>query len=254
MVTFDVIATHSNMIDSNEFFSQYFDPDALFRYDSNFFQLNYSPTKEEFELIETMQRVFSEENGLTHVKFYWPQDQGIQPDTLDYLNQHEYGLEKLELYILKPADYIKKASNEQINVTVVQEHDLETFKSLNYIEDKTISEAFAEAKQPFYDRLHQDEKVTFLLAWLNGEPAGSCIVIESDAGLELDDLFTHDRHRLKGVASALQTFIVEEAVKKESQVFLVADAEDSPKEMYKKAGFKNAGFRIGAQKVIEGEG
>lgn len=254
MVTFNAIATHSTRIDDNEFFLQYFDPDALFRYDSNFFQLNYSPTKEEFELIESMHIVFSEENNLTHVKFYWPEDQGIQPDTLDYLNQEEYGLEKLELYSLDPTHYKMKEKNPDISVAVVQPDELEAFKSLNYIEDKTISESFAESKQPYYDRLFEDGSVTFLLAWFDGKPAGSCILIESDAGLELDDLFTLERYRLKGVATALQTFIVEEAVKKQTIVFLVADAEDSPREMYQKAGFKYEGFRIGAQKVIKGEG
>jgi len=254
MVTFNAIATHSTRIDDNEFFSQYFDPDALFRYDSNFFQLNYSPTKEEFELIESMHWVFSLENDLTHVKFYWPEDQGIHPDTLDYLNQKEYGLEKLELYSLETERFVKKEVDPAINVTIVQADQLETFKSLNYIEDKTISESFADSKQPYYDRLFKDGAVTFLLAWYDGKPAGSCVVIESDKGLEIDDLFTLENYRLKGVATALQTFIVQEALKKQTVVFLVADAEDSPREMYRKAGFDYQSFRIGAQKVIKGVG
>lgn len=254
MVTFEAIATHSTLIDENEFFTQYFDPDALFRYDSNFFQLKYSPTKEEFELIASMHRVFSEENDLTHVKFYWPEDQGIQPDTLDFLNQEEYGLEKLELYSLDPNDYISKSFHSDISVKVVQSEHLAVFKSLNYIEDQTISDSFAESKQPYYDRLFSDESVTFLLAWLNGEPAGSCIMIKSDEGLELDDLFTLEAYRNKGVATSLLAFIAEKASAEQTIVFLVADAEDTPKEMYKKAGFKYEGFRIGAQKVIKGAG
>ncbi|WP_368646024.1 GNAT family N-acetyltransferase [Alkalibacterium putridalgicola] len=254
MVTFNAIATHSTLIDENEFFAQYYDPDALFRYDSNFFQLKYSPTKEEFELIESMQIVFSKGNGLSHVKFYWPENQGIMPDTLDYLNGEEYGLEKLELYSLDPAHYVFKAEVPDINVSVVQADQLDAFKQLNYIEDKTVSDSFAESKQPYYDRLFKDEAVTFLLAYFQGEPAGSCIMIDSDEGLELDDLFTLEKHRLKGIASALQSFIIKEALARQTLVFLVADAEDSPKDMYKKAGFHYEGFRIGAQKVIKGEG
>ena len=79
-------------------------------------------------------------------------------------------------------------------------------------------------------------------------------MIESDKGLEIDDLFTLENYRLKGVATALQTFIVQEALKKQTVVFLVADAEDSPREMYRKAGFDYQSFRIGAQKVIKGVG
>ncbi|SFC15281.1 Acetyltransferase (GNAT) domain-containing protein [Alkalibacterium subtropicum] len=254
MVTFKSIATHSALIDENEFFAQYYDPAALFRYDSNFFQLKYSPTREEFELIESMHLVFSLENGLSHVKFYWPENQGILPDTLDYLNEAEYGLEKLELYSLDPAQYTGKEKNPDISVEVVQADQLASFKRLNYIEDKTVSESFAESKQTYYDRLYRDASVTFLLACFQGDPAGSCITIESDAGLELDDLFTLETYRFKGVATALQAFVIEEALAKQTLVFLAADAEDSPKEMYKKAGFNYEGFRIGAQKVIKGEG
>ncbi|MDZ7834903.1 MAG: GNAT family N-acetyltransferase [Alkalibacterium sp.] len=255
MVTFKDIATHSKIVDENDFFSHFHDPDALFRYDSNFFQLKYSPTMEEFELIETMQLVFSEENGLSHVKFYWPENQGIRPDTLAYLDQKNYGLEKLELYAIAPADYAFSGSNPDIDVQVVTEDMLETFKAINYIEDKTISVSFAEAKQPFYDRLFDDDQVTFLLAFYKGQPAGSCILVESSAGLELDDLFTLEAYRKKGVATALMGHIAAQAQAQAKQtiVYLVADAEDSPKEMYVKAGFNYEGFRIGAQKVIKGE-
>lgn len=253
MVTFKDIATHSQMIDENDFFSHFHDPDALFRYDSNFFELKYSPTMEEFELIETMQLVFSEEHDLPHVKFYWPENQGIHPDTLAYLDQNTYGLEKLELYALPPADYALPDSDPEIDVRVVTEDTLETFKAINYIEDKTIAVSFAEAKQPFYDRLFDDDLVTFLLAFYDGQPAGSCILIESSAGLELDDLFTLEAYRKKGVATALMGHIAAEALSKQTIVYLVADAEDSPKDMYVKAGFTYEGFRIGAQKVFKGE-
>ncbi|MFO8068460.1 MAG: GNAT family N-acetyltransferase [Alkalibacterium sp.] len=253
MVTFEAVATHSTLIDENDFFSHYYDSEAKSRYDSNFFQLKYSPTKTEFELIETMHWIFSEDNNLTHVKFYWPENQGIHPDTLDYLNQEEYGLEKLELYSIHPAAFNITAKNPDISIQVVTYENLDAFKAINYMEDKIISTAFAEAKQPFYDKLFQDESITFLLAYYQGKAAGSCIMVESTEGLELDDLFTLKEYRLKGVAKALLDYIIKQAASKQKIVFLVADAEDSPKEMYIKSGFSYEGFRIGAQKAIKGD-
>ncbi|WP_423188756.1 GNAT family N-acetyltransferase [Alkalibacterium sp. f15] len=253
MVTFEAVATHSTLIDENDFFRHYYNSEALFRYDSNFFQLKYSPTKVEFELIETMHWNFSEEYDLTHVKFYWPENQGIHPDTLDYLNQEDYGLEKVELYSIAPFDFTAVAENLDISIHVVNHEQLDTFKSINYIEDKIISTSFAEAKQPFYDKLFQDKSITFLLAYYKGKAAGSCIIVESTEGLELDDLFTLKEYRLKGVAKALLDYIIKQATPKQKTVFLVADAEDSPKEMYIKSGFNYEGFRIGAQKAIKGD-
>ncbi|OJF95346.1 GNAT family N-acetyltransferase [Alkalibacterium sp. 20] len=253
MVTFEAIATHSTLIDENDFFSHYYNSEAPFRYDSNFFQLKYSPIKVEFELIETMHWTFSEEYDLTHVKFYWPENQGIHPDTLDYLNQEEYGLEKLELYSITPSDFAVTTENPDISIQVVTYDNLNIFKSINYIEDKIISTSFAGAKQPFYDKLFQDESITFLLAYYKGKAAGSCIIVESAEGLELDDLFTLKEYRLRGVAKALLDYIIKQAASKQKIVFLVADAEDSPKEMYLKSGFNYEGFRIGAQKMIKGD-
>lgn len=253
MITFDAITNHSTLIDENDFFRHYFDPDALFRYDSNFFQLMYSPSKEEFKLIEEMQWVFSEENGLNHVKFYWPENLGIRPDTLEYLGDHEYGLEKLELYSIDPSDFSDSPDNSDVRIEVVTSDQLSVFKSINYIEDKETSTSFANAKQPFYDRLFKDESITFLLASYKNQPAGSCILIRSDWGIEIDDLFTLKEYRSKGIATAVQKFIMEEAASFGKKVFLVADAEDTPKEMYIKNGFTYEGFRIGAQKEIKGE-
>lgn len=253
MVTFSSVAIHSTLIDENEFFKHYFNANALFRYDSNFFELKYSPLKEEFELIEEMQWSFSEENGLTHVKFYWPENQGIHPGTLTYLNQKDYGLEKLELYTIDPIRFVKAPEDPDISIKVVTQTELDDYKAINHIEDKTISESFADAKQPFYNDLFQNEAVTFLLAFYKGKPAGSCVLVDSDEGLEIDDLFTLKEYRLRGIASAILNFIMKKALSGDKHVFLLADAEDTPKEMYMSKGFSYEGFRIGAQKVIKGD-
>lgn len=251
MVSFNAIATHSTLIDENEFFQHYFDPNALFKYDSNFFQLSYSPTKEEFLLIEEMHQFFSIQNNLEHVKFYWPQDEGIRIDTLNYLNEKNYGLEKLELYSIDSSQYPFMDSNADITIEVVEQNRLDAFKTLNYVEDLTLSKAFAEAKRPYYDRLFNESSVRLLLASYKGNPAGSCIVIKNDEGLEIDDLFTLPSYRHKGVASAVLNYVAKDALRNHSLVFLLADAEDSPREMYLKYGFQLEGFRIGAQHIFE---
>lgn len=250
MPSFDDLFSYSQCIDSNDFFKQYFNPNALFRYDSNFFQLLYSPSVEEFKLIETMQAAFSEENGLSHVKFYWPQDTGILTDTLHYLNEQEYGLEKLELYSIKPVEFKgKKAAGWTIQE--VTEETLPLFKAINYTQDLEISEFFAEHKQPFYDDLYRDNRVTLRLVFKDSKAVGSCLTIEKNRTIELDEVFVLPAYRHMGAASALQHVIMEEARSENRQVILAADAEDSPREMYQKQGYHYLGFRIGAVKTIQ---
>lgn len=248
-MNFQTLYTYSEQIDENDFFIQHFNPNALFRHDSNFFELLYSPSIEEFKLIEDMHIQFSNDYSLSHVKFVWPQDQGILPYTLDYLSQENYGLEKLELFSVHPSMYEGKR-NEDVEVRVVDHFDLSLFKTINYTEDLEISKTFADEKQPFYDEIFEDPAVTFRLAFLDNKPAGSCISIEQQTTIEIDDLFTLPEFRNRKIAGTLQAAVMSSAIDAEKQVILAADAEDTPRTMYLNQGYTYEGFRIGAVKRI----
>lgn len=250
MPSFNNLFTYSQCIDSNDFFKQYFNPAATFRYDSNYFQLLYSPSVEEFKLIETMNVAFSEDNGLKHSKFYWPQDTGILTDTLDYLNEQEYGLEKLELYLIRPEEFKGRKASGWI-IEEVNDETLPLFKNINYRQDLEIADSFARDKQPFYNNLYLDQRIKLRLVFKENEAVGSCLTIELEQTIELDEVFILPEYRHMGAASALQHVIMEEARSKNKQVILAADAEDSPREMYQKQGYRYLGFRIGAVKTIQ---
>lgn len=251
-VNFKLLYTYSEQLDQNDFFIQYYNPDASFRYDSNFFELLYSPSVEEFKLIEQMQWHFSTDYSLKHVKFVWPQDQGILPETLDYLSQENYGLEKRELYSIHP-DQFKGTVNENVTVKVVDETNLNLFKQINYVEDLETSRSFAEDKQPFYDQIFEDPLIILRLAFSGTEAAGSCISIVQSDSIEIDDLFTLPDFRHKKVAETLQSDVMSEAKASDKRVILAADAEDSPKDMYIKQGYQYEGFQIGAIKTLKEE-
>ncbi len=251
-MNFQQLYPFSEQLDQNDFFIQYYNPEALFRYDSNFFELLYTPPVDEFKLIEQMQLKFSEDYFLDHVKFVWPQDQGILPDTLDYLSDEKYGLEKLELYSIHPADFREK-ENPAVIVEVVDSTSLPLFKQINYVEDLVTSRSFAEHKQLFYDTIFADPIVTLRIAFLNNEAAGSCITIEQSDTVELDDIFTLPDFRYSGVARTLQSAVMSTALLSGKTVILAADAEDTPREMYLKQGYQYEGFRIGAIKKLEEE-
>lgn len=249
MAAFNELFSYSQLIDSNEFFEQFYNPDAPFRYDSNFFQLLYSPSVEEFKLIETMHLAFSKEHDLGHVKFYWPQDTGVLSDTLAYLDEKAYGLEKLELYSIVPEEFKGQTSDKWV-VVDVQQDTLPAFKRINYKQDLEVSYSFAEDKQPFYDTLQANENVTLKLVYKGNEAVGSCLTIAKDQTIELDELFILPEFRRQGAATALQTAIMKTAHENNKIVILAADAEDSPRNMYQKQGYSYQGFRIGAVKTI----
>lgn len=250
MVSFKDLATYSFIYERNDFFIHYFNPDATFRYDSNMFQLLFSPVREEFLLIEEMNEQFSLDNGLSHIKFFWPENQGIHQDTLSCLNQAHYGLEKLELYAILPDAFMPGSVDSLITINEVTSESLALFKAINYIEDQTVSDEFAKHKQPFYNHLFNQSEVTFLLASIDDVSVGSAILVEGNETIEIDDVFTLPPYRKRGVATALQRVVMERARQQNKTVILAADAEDTPRLMYQALGYDFISFRIGVQKKL----
>lgn len=251
MISFDHITKYSTCIDENEFFKQYYNEHAHFRYDSNFFSLKYQPTLAEFALIEEMHLAFSEEVGLEHIKFYWPENKGFLTDIVDYFQKNEYELENLELYRIYPDHFQASVRNSAVTVSYVTSKNLNDFKSISYVADLDFGKDFAESKKSFYDWQFNEPSIKLVVATIGGKAVGTLTMIVSENIIEIDDVLTVEAFRNKGVATELQHFVMEKAQQEGKQVILVADAEDTPKEMYKKQGYTYVSYQLGAQKVLD---
>jgi len=251
LVTFDNIAHNTTLISENEYFKQFYNRDALFKYDSNFFQLKYQPFLAEFKLIENMNIDFSEKVGLSYVKFHWPENKGFTPEIVQYFEQTGYELEMLNLYFILPEEFVPSRTNSNTKVIQVTDKSLSAFKTINYTEDLTIDRDYAENMNPFYEKLFALDNYLFLMAYLNDEPVGSVILIESDHYIEIDDLFVVKEYRNQGIGTEIQKSVMELAKQKQKKVILVADAEDTPKNMYEKQGYEYVSYQVGAQYVFK---
>ncbi len=88
-----------------------------------------------------------------------------------------------------------------------------------------------------------------MLALYKGNPAGSVdIIIEKDTA-EIDGLVVDEDFQKKGIGSRLQKFVMENFHDK--TIILVADGEDTPREMYRRQNYQYHGFKYHAQKVFE---
>jgi len=251
LVSFDNIEHNTALTSENEYFKQFYNENALFKYDSNFFQLKYQPTLVEFELIENMHIDFSEKVGLDHVKFLWPENKGFTLEIIHYFEQIGYKLEMLNLYSILPDEFVPSRTNSNTKVIQVTEKSLAAFKMINYTEDLTIDKDYAENMNPFYEKLFALDNYLFLMAYLNDEPVGSVILIESDCCIEIDDLFVVKEYRNQGIGTEIQKSVMELAKQKQKKVILVADAEDTPKNMYEKQGYEYVSYQVGAQYVFK---
>ena len=84
------------------------------------------------------------------------------------------------------------------------------------------------------------EKLTYHGAYLDGKLAGSCYTWSAGGYTCLDGLLVDSDFRHQYVASTLLKALAEQARREGNVLYLHADPEDTPKDMYAKMGFRVA--------------
>lgn len=248
--TFRAIESFSERIEENDFFMQYTNHDLPDHYNSNFVLLKYNPSLPEFKMIESLHSDYQQAVAQNHLHFYWPENTGFYMDVMSYLSEENYELGKQKLLQIHPENFTYETRRSTVQFQIVTEELLPEFLKLNYAEDLEEGIAYAKHKESFYLYQFQQPHVKFLLASLDDHPVGSMIVISSTNHLEIDNVLTNKAYRKQGVATSMITHVVNEARQKHKTIILVADAEDTAKEMYKKMGFQTIATQIQAQKAL----
>ena len=84
--------------------------------------------------------------------------------------------------------------------------------------------------------------VRYFGARVDGEIASYCELFSDGETAQIESVMTHERFRGRGLASAVVTAALRDArARAHSLVFLCADADDWPKELYAKLGFRTSG-------------
>lgn len=82
------------------------------------------------------------------------------------------------------------------------------------------------------------EKLTYLGAYCDEKLVGCCYVYASDGYVCMDGLLVDKDFRHQYIATTLMKYIAEEVQKCGNILYLHADPEDTPKDMYAKMGFR----------------
>jgi len=249
--TFNDIENYSEIVEENDFFIQFTNTDIPTHYESNYLLLKFSPSLEEFKLIEKMHRDYQKSIQQNHLKMNWPENVGLHPELLNYFNQQNYKLGMQSLYWVTPDSIKVKTLNQDLSMQQVTNQNFKNFLKMNLEEDQLYGEPFLNQQKRMYPYQFQLENTTFILAYLKGEPVGSLILIHSEEFLEVDHVLTKAEYRGNNIAATMLDYVVNEFTNKEPFIILVADAEDTPKKMYEKMGFQTNAYQISAQKFIQ---
>ncbi|MCM3443447.1 GNAT family N-acetyltransferase [Metabacillus halosaccharovorans] len=248
-ITFEHIYKLGIIVAENDLYRHYHYPKMLTRYDSNFIEFKTLPSLPEFQEAEVYLREYHLRKGQKHVKFYFPANIKPTGELVAYLTDMGYEVGFLELYAIQPKHFPLVKNNPDIDIQVVTDKSLEALLTLQYKHDLNYGSQFAGQKADLIKRQFEDQNIQQLLAFYKGTPAGYVDVIISNETAEIDNLTVDELYQKKGIGSKLQNFVMESFPEK--TVILVADGEDTPREMYKKQNYQYHGFRYETQKVYQ---
>lgn len=246
--TFNQIENHREFLAENEFFIQYFNEKLPDRYDANCMLLKYSPTLPEFTIIEQIQIDTQEDLEQNHLKFLWPEDTGIMPEVLDYLDQKDYKIGMQSLYCVTKDILEDIKINNDLKIVEVTEAQFDDFVAINLEEDALHGPSFKVHKEKMYPYQFQLDNTTFILGYLKNKPVGSMIIFEGNDHFEIDNVLTISDFRKNKIASTLIKHVINKYGSQKESILLVADSEDSVINLYENLGFQFISKQITAEK------
>ncbi|MEC1520444.1 GNAT family N-acetyltransferase [Neobacillus niacini] len=246
-ITFENIHKHTHLMIENDLYQHYHFPEMLSRYDSNYIEFKAFPTLENLKEAEGYLRNFHRKNGQKHVKFKFPANEKVPAELVNYLNQKYYDIGFLELYAINPNQFPEVKDHPDIEVQIVTEQNLKAFLAFQYQQDIMFGSNFANQKVVLNRKIFEEPNFMQLLALYKGTPAGAVEVIISEETAEIDNLGVDEAFQRKGIGSRIQKFVMD--IFHDKTVILVADGQDTPKEMYKRQNYQYLGYQYYTQKV-----
>ena len=233
----------------NELYMHVHHPDMLLAYDSNYLEFKRTPTRDEFLVAEAYLRSFHIKNDQNHVKYYFPENEIPATDLLAHFTDQNYHVGILELYAIQPDQFPSVTDSPEITIKAVTIQNLETYLEFQYELDLMYGAGYAEQRHGQHKRNFQNERFMQLLAYYQGLPAGSLDIIISNEITEIDRLIVLESFQKKGIGSRMQKYVMDHFY--DQTVILVANGEDTAREMYKRQNYQYLGFTYEVMKVFE---
>ncbi|KIX91124.1 acetyltransferase [Staphylococcus microti] len=220
-------------------------PTRPLKYDGNKWRYKKLPDLLMFKSDMMQQRQMHEAQGSTHLNFEFPQDVKLPVEMLQFLRAEGFTLGCVELYAIE-AIQLRQLTDQMIDM---QRVTLETLK--DYFEvfgpmSLEYGEAYITETEKYMQSVLDDPQhaVHYYVAYEAGQPVGVMNVIPSDDFVELDGFAVLSQYQKRGIGTRMQAAVGH--IAQDRPVILVADAEDTAKDMYVKQGYSYLGFQYSA--------
>ena len=206
-------------------------------FSGNYLLMKTTPeTIEELDYYISSCRNFFRDKGVNFIHLASHENTALSKKLKKYLKKENYTEINLDLYYLDADNFVEQ-EDSGYDISYLTRKDLNNYLEFQYkIDIESSDEEWAEHNQ---DLLYEDirsDNIKQLIAKDGDKIIGTANIIVKADFFEIDNLYVSHEYRRKGVAMHL----INSAVKNEQKknVLLVADANDTPKYMYEKIGFK----------------
>ena len=221
----------------SEHMEKWQDDDLYDMYDHNQFVPVLDSTKESKPTVEELEQAIEYQRQLGRSFFKLDTIEKLDEDCIKHFGLEECCTEtmilrnkqkNIEAWKCNPEVVIYDSDSSDILADLLQ-IDIETFAS-DYGEDFTRRRDARYVKKAM-----ETQGFHYYVAYLDGKPAGSCYAYVTNGYVVMDALVVRESFRKRYVATTLMKHI---ASRFTEEMFLHADADDTPKEMYVKMGFE----------------
>lgn len=212
----------------------YYDPVVPSRYGSNFMIFKQMPSLSTFQQYEARQHDFHQHHDMSHLRFLFPEGETFSKELQTYLENRAYTIGTLELYAILPIEF-QGRKNDDVTVKIVDESLIAPFLAVQYEMDLVHGEAFATEKQTFLKQQFTDSCVQFIVGMIDDTIVGVMTLFIADDTVELDSFEVKEQYQRRGIGSTMQHVVME--LYTDRMILLVADGEDTAREMYQRQGY-----------------
>ncbi|MGX0563465.1 GNAT family N-acetyltransferase [Staphylococcus schleiferi] len=241
------IYTEGEIVESNERYTIYAKPSRPLAYDANKWIYHQMPDPLTLKADMLQQQVMHQNIGAAHLQFEFPENVKPKPSMMQFLRAQGFQLGCLELYVIE-ANMLRQLKGKPIRMTRVTTNHVEDFLQVASPLNLPYGEDYdAEFRDAVRKHIELGERpLNYYVAYLDDQPVGILNLIEKEGTVEIDGFAVAEQYRGQGIGSSMQAKVGEIAGKR--PVILVADAEDTAKEMYIKQGYTYVSFQYSALK------
>ncbi|GGI40929.1 GNAT family N-acetyltransferase [Mammaliicoccus stepanovicii] len=248
MVEFKDIVTDGDILINTDRYIHYQTLTKRIQYDSNKLVYKVMPDLAAFKEDEAYLNAIHRKHNQPFLKFVFPENCPLEDDLKSYLSIQGYEYSWLELYINDELDF-KIKENTSIQVMETNEDNLVDYLNLSYEFDKQYGTDYAELKIEVNKAQFESESPVQVISYYNGNPSGILLIWPEEDYVELDAFSVRENLRRLGIGTKMQDYVAKYAGNR--PIVLVAEGEDTAKDMYKNQGYKYSGYRYEALKEFK---